>query len=219
MAPAGPQGEALICKGGGGGEEGSANLGVGTEGARPQEQNGLINPAQRGACAAQPRPGGEEAPPLPGTGRQQQPVSGDTLVGWPSTTFTVPGRHVNHVPGPEITRPVGLRKPISPAGLGCVPASGSGRLRRGARGALEWPTHRPHAGGPSGLLLAGWAVVPAPRPPTCLLSRPPQCPSSPGFTFHLGVDRVQPYPLCVRQHPTSPAAHCLQPLLRSGTSC
>lgn len=141
------------------------------------------------------------------------------MVGWPSTTFTVPGRHVNHVPGPEITRPVGLRKPISPAGLGCVPASGSGRLRRGARGALERPPHRPHAGGPSGPLLAGWAVVPAPRPPTCLPSRPPQCPCSPGFTFHLGVDGVQPHPLCVRQHPTSPAAHCLQPLLRSGTSC
>lgn len=214
MAPAGPQGEALICKGGGGGEEGSANLGVGTEGARPQEQNGLINPAQRGACAAQPRPGGEEAPPLPGTGRQQQPVSGDTLVGWPSTTFTVPGRHVNHVPGPEITRPVGLRKPISPAGLGCVPASGSGRLRRGARGPWSGPLtdHMPED--PAGSCwLAGRLSQPRGRPPVCCPGLPsaPAHPASSSIWVSTGSSPILSVSVSTPPHP--------QPLLRSGTGC
>lgn len=35
-------------------------------------------------------------------------------------TFTLPGKHANHVPGPEITRPLDLRKLISPVGHVCL---------------------------------------------------------------------------------------------------
>lgn len=35
-------------------------------------------------------------------------------------TFTLPGKHANHVPSPEITRPLGLRKLISLVGCVCA---------------------------------------------------------------------------------------------------
>lgn len=45
-----------------------------------------------------------------------------------SVTFTLPGKHANHVPSPEITRPLGLRKLILKVGCAC-PLLGQVRLQ------------------------------------------------------------------------------------------
>lgn len=171
------------------------------------------------ASSTQPSVRPASAQPRPGE-RRHRPIGGYTWAGWPSVTFTVPGRHVNHVPSPEITRPLGLGKPICPVGLGCVPASGPGRLRRGARGGLEWPTRRPHARGPVRLLPAVWVGS---QP----LSRPPSGPGLPCAPALPALPRLQvpswcrqgPAPPCVPSTPHLTTACCLQPPLRSATSC
>lgn len=218
MAPAGPQGEALICKWGVEGRRALLTPGWVGKGPDPKSKMASSTQPSIGPATAQPRPGGEVAPSLPCTGRQHRPISGYTLAGWPSVTFTVPGRHVNHVPSPEITHPVGLRKPICPVGL-CArfwvrPAEEGGT---GGPGVAHSQTahRRTQRALPSGSCrLPGRGPSPSAAHHSCGPGLPVHllCLHSPGSRFHLGV---QPHPLCV---PSTPHL-TLQPPPRSGANC
>lgn len=216
MAPAGPQGEALICKWGVEGRRALLTPGWVGKGPDPKSKMASSTQPSIGPATAQPRPGGEVAPSLPCTGRQHRPISGYTLAGWPSVTFTVPGRHVNHVPSPEITRPVGLRKPICPVGL-CARFW----VRRAEEGGTGGPGvahsqtahRRTQRALPSGSCrLPGWGPSPSAAHHSCGPGLPVHllCLHSPGSRFHLGV---QPHPLCV---PSTP--HLTHSPLPSATS-